>query len=354
MKGIYLFLLAMFALLPNVSCVSATGLAQDGEPLFYLVKTRDGVTYSTEWSSDGSRVILVEKGSEPKPEDPKPEDPKPEDPKPEDQNPTAGVDSFGITQLYPTDTKATPTWEIGIGDWEDRLDDRANIKTTKDGPGIEMSGKERINVKAHESSGDGSKGKDHGDAIERGYMDRPDDWKNFEATVKLTDADFADDDFTMYGRGGRHTSSNDCRGFAYKGSVDNDGKVRFAKEQLHVDYDYYDRKSSGFKIKGQTTYHKFVVYNQGEGNKAPVVVEWWISADGKTFKKVQEAVDNNDWDGGESGSVCGRPRKAAMTGGGPLFTFRTDKGEGLLTKASVRSIVPPKTRYKIGDTVTVK
>jgi hypothetical protein len=268
------------------------------------------------------------------------------------QSGSSGQDSFGITHIYATDSAATPTWEIGVGSWEERLDDRADIEETGDGPGIKMSGKARINVKAHKDSNDGSDGKDHGKVIERGYMDRPDDWKNFEATVKLTDADFDDDDFTMYGRGGRHTGDDDCRGFAYKGSVGNDGDSRFAKEQMHVDYDHTDYKKTDFEIKGQTTYHKFVVYNEGPNNTAPVVVEWWISKDGKSFTKVNEAIDSNDWGG--DGEVCNRERSAAMTGGGPLFTFRTDKGEGLLSQASVRSILPPASRHKVGDVVGPK
>lgn len=330
-----------------------------------LILSADGKTWSTIWGSAGEPIgqQMVDIGTipdpipEPKP-DPKPEpkpDPKPE-PKPEpkpDPKPTpgGGKDSFGIVHLYPTDVRATTTWELGVGNYQDRLDDRADVINTDDGPGIKMSGKERINVKADKDSGDGSKGTNHGDVIKRGYMDKPEDWKNFEATVKLTDADFDDDDFTMYGRGGRHTGSNDCRGFAYKGSVDNKGEVRFAKEQMHVDYDYKSRRSSGIKIEGETTLHKFCCFNMGPNNTAPIVLEWWISDDdGKTFKKVQEAIDDNDW--GDSGKVCNRDRKAAMTGGGPLFTFRTDKGKGLLTKCSVRSIVAPVAKYSIGDVIS--
>jgi hypothetical protein len=262
-----------------------------------------------------------------------------------------GKDSFGVLQIYKTRTDGTPTWEIGVGNWQDRLDDRADTVDTPDGVGIKIGGKARINVKAHPDS-DGEKGKDHMKVIEQGYMDRPEDWRNFEVTAKTSDANFDGDDFTIYGRGGRHTNPQPyCPGFAYKGSIGNEGKSRFAKEQAHVDYDHTDYESTGVKVAGNEIYHKFVVYNLGENNTPPVVVEWWVSEDdGKSFKKINEAVDNDDWGEG-NGEVCNRPRKKAMTGGGPVVTFRTDEGGAILTHASVRDIVPPKEKYEVGDVV---
>jgi hypothetical protein len=135
MKPFYLLILSVFMLLPNLGCVSSTGLAAADGPLFRLVKTVDGKMYTTEWSSDGSRVILVESGfvPEPTPGEPKP-DPKPEDPKP---NPTAGDCSSTIyektgrkidlpgekgTRNYASGKPSEPTWESEKNvdeSWED-------------------------------------------------------------------------------------------------------------------------------------------------------------------------------------------------------------------------------------------
>lgn len=99
MKWFYTAILVLFSSLPNIGCVSTTSLAADDEPLFRLVKTRDGVTYTTEWSSDGSRAVLVQSGFVPPGDKPGDTDGT-VDPKPEPQPHTGESREAGDCTKY--------------------------------------------------------------------------------------------------------------------------------------------------------------------------------------------------------------------------------------------------------------
>ena len=73
-----------------------------------------------------------------------------------------------------------------------------------------------------------------------------------------------------------------------------------------------------------------------------VKLENWINenADGKTWKKIDEKIDNGGW--GKDGSRCGGTPDQIITWGGPIATFRWDGANDVDMKDfSVREIQAP-------------
>jgi hypothetical protein len=187
---------------------------------------------------------------------------------------------------------------------------------------------------------------DHSQIASKGYMLRPNDWRNFEMTqyVKVNTSP-SDDGFSPYGRGGKHTGGGapeGCEGSSMKGDIFFSGKVRFAKEQWHVSYVFTSLKTlSTGSIEDKWTGIKFIVYNYVENNKVVVKTELWLDTNNNgNFVKVDETVDRGGW-GTEDGQCGGAPDQI-ISWGGPITTFRWDTATDVDFKnLSVREIIPP-------------
>ena len=125
-------------------------------------------------------------------------------------------------------------------------------------------------------------------------MQSPTDWTNVEMTgfvkYKKGQSEKKDDpdEFTWYARGGDH------------GQLSFNGDNRFAKEQYFVNYDFTDTKVRATShLKDKRIGFEFVVYNlpQLRNGSTFVKIENWINenADGITWKKVDENIDNGGW-----------------------------------------------------------
>jgi hypothetical protein len=175
----------------------------------------------------------------------------------------------------------------------------------------------------------------------KGYMQDAKDWRNVEITgfVKVISA--SDDNFSWYGRSGKHTDSNGgCEGTAYKGRLFYNGEAGFAKEQQHADgYSFTSETQATSSLFGRWVGFKTVMYNNAQGN---VVLQNWINenADGVTWKKVNEKIDSTGW--GSDGDMCGGTPDQKISWGGPIVTFRWDSASNVDFKwLSVREIQPP-------------
>jgi hypothetical protein len=189
-------------------------------------------------------------------------------------------------------------------------------------------GQQRANVRASGSNGNGLA--DHGRATSQGYMSSTKDWRNVEMSLGIKNWT-GNDGITMYCRGGRHTGSHGCEGFAYKGTLYNSGRCRLAKESWHVNYDYWPDSNTQATT---NTGFKFICYD----NNQFVTLEIWCDP-GLTnnWKLIKKEIDNGFGSG--SGSCAGRDGQPGLWGG-PFATLRSDVDEIDFSYFSVREINP--------------
>jgi F5/8 type C domain-containing protein/Big-like domain-containing protein len=270
------------------------------------------------------------------------------------QSQDPGVDKFGIKKIYPTKSVGGKTEE-----WYMNMDNPTNDPRTSppsmsknsDGSWKVTSGQVRYGVYTSTGYHPGQISTLNQKQMEaKGYMQSPNDWKNVEMTgiVKMLSGDKTDQ-WTWYGRGGRHTGNGyplGCEGTALKPMLYYDGKVRFAKEQWHVSYVFTGTKSSPADNIGKFVGFKSVMYNFQQGGNTVVKLEIWVdlnpdSATGRNkWQKVNEFVDSGGW--GSSAGECGGKADQIITWGGPTATFRWDNANNVSIKNfSVREIVPP-------------
>jgi hypothetical protein len=261
---------------------------------------------------------------------------------------TSTDDVFGIKQIYPTKNNGN-TWFMNmINPTSDpRFDPQHTITKNADGSWKIKSSQVRMtafstNKTAYQNTPIPTFSRT--ELANKGYMQLPSDWKNFEMTgyVKLNAG--SNDDFTWYGRGGTHTNTNNgCEGSSAKAELSFNGGTRFAKESWHVHYDFTNKKSSTPSMLNKWIGFKFIVYNK-PGINFPQ------QAQGEIWVDLQ---NNNDWvevdsfvdDGmGSGASHCG-PAVAdnmPITWGGPEATFRADNASDFDFKyLSVREIDSP-------------
>jgi len=259
-----------------------------------------------------------------------------------------GSDIFGIKKLYPTKNNGEE-WYINMNNptSDSRFNPQNTITKNPDGSWKMKATQVRMNVYTSTGyDGDDIPTLDHSDIAAKGYMLRPNDWKNFEMTqyVKVNTSP-SDDNFSPYGRGGRHTGGGapeGCEGSSMKGDVFFSGKVRFAKEQWHVSYVFTSLKTlSTGSIEDKWTGIKFIVYNFVQNNKVVVKTELWLDTNNNgNFVKVDEIIDNGGW--GTEGTECGGAPDQIISWGGPITTFRWDTATDVDFKnLSVREIIPP-------------
>lgn len=276
-----------------------------------------------------------------------------------DDNLQEFYDKFGILEIYPTkhngqewymnmtEPNHDPRFDIAH---DERFDKKSTLINNGDGSWKERSPQVRLEVLTSEGYNESRiTTLNQTELSLKGYMQSPKDWKNVEMTgfVKYNNGKSEKknnpDEFTWYARGGDHeTSDKGCEGSAYKGQLSFNGDSRFAKEQYFVNYDFTDTKVSVTSLlKDKWIGFKFVVYNlpQLKNGTTFVKMESWINenADGITWKKVDENIDNRGW-GTKSQHCMGLPDEI-ITWGGPIAVFRWDSAKDVdIKNFSVREI----------------
>ena len=257
-------------------------------------------------------------------------------------------DQFGIIKLNPTKENGEE-WYINMDNplSDSRFNPQNTITKNPDGSWKMKATQVRMNV--YTSTGYNSANiptLDHSVIASKGYMLASNDWRNFEMTQYVrVNTSPSDDNFSPYGRGGRHTGSGapeGCEGSSIKGDVFFSGKVRFAKEQWHVSYVFTSLKTlSTGSIEDKWIGIKFIVYNFVQNNNVVVKTELWLDTNNSgNFVKVDERVDNGGW--GTEGTECGGAPDQIISWGGPITTFRWDTATDVDFKnLSVREIIPP-------------
>jgi hypothetical protein len=262
-----------------------------------------------------------------------------------------GADPFGIEKIYPTKAGSeADEWFMDMSDGQDPRSRPPPLTKNSDGSFKVRSDQVRYGVFTTSGYNPNNIELDHGVLAQRGYMQSPNDWKDFEITgyVKVNEGD-SGENFAWYGRGGRHTgggSPEGCEGSSIKGDLYYDGRVRFAKEQWHVSYVFTDHKRPMSSIEGKWVGFKTVMYNIEQGNgETAVKMEIWVdkNEDGNEdgpWEKVDENIDSGGW--GDNGEECGGEPDQIITWGGPIATFRWDGASDVdIKNFSVREIQAP-------------
>ena len=221
---------------------------------------------------------------------------------------------------------------------DERFDKKSTLINNGDGSWKERSSQVRLDVLTSEGYNESRiTTLNQTELSLKGYMQSPTDWTNVEMTgfvkYKKGQSEKKDDpdEFTWYARGGDH------------GQLSFNGDSRFAKEQYFVNYDFTDTKVSVTShLKDKRIGFKFVVYNlpQLRNGFTFVKIENWINenADGITWKKVDENIDNGGW-GTKSQHCMGLPDEI-ITWGGPIAVFRWDNAKDVdIKNFSAREIL---------------
>src|SRR5262245_14530195 len=279
-------------------------------------------------------------------------------------------DEFGLTQIYPSLTggesytmpadidKRKTKFEDGSGYYDKgrvRIGGHGGDIQKEDGTFFSLSQNDQVRISfgtsAQYDAGEIETNREQ--IIERGYMMSPKDWKNIEFTCEVEYEGGApnDEEFTMYSRGGVHTDSRRCEGFAYKAFVEYDGKrCGLAKEDYHPNYAFRYKDVGVGSWNGKVRQIKYVVYNLDTDGKPTLSVddarlvklELWFSKDGNgKFTKIFETTDKGGWNNG--GGACGGDDATIGVWGGPLATIRWDEGAKIkFGKLTIREIDPTK------------
>ncbi len=259
---------------------------------------------------------------------------------------TGTTDKFGILQIYST----KPSGEQWFMNMNNPLQD---VQThapsmTKNPDGSWKSTNTQIRYEVLTSSGyEPSQITTLDEKIlqSKGYIQSPNDWKNVEMTgiVKFNKGN-SKDHWTWYARSAKHTTSSPCEGASYKGDLDYNGKkVKIAKEQWHVSYEFSNTNSTPISAStlGKFVGFKTIMYNFILNNKTAVKLEIWLDLNlNNSWQKVYSFIDSGGF--GSSGKKCGISPDQIITWGGPIATFRWDNAKDVdIKNFSVREIIPP-------------
>ncbi len=272
--------------------------------------------------------------------------------------PQGGVDPFGIRKIYPTKASGGEEWYMNMNN--PRNDPRTDEPTmTLNPPGCSLSDpcwrvtSTQVRYGVFTSSGYNPNQittLDHSQLAQKGYMQSPNDWKNVEMTgyVKVITDNTDSENFAWYARGGRHTGSGateGCEGSSIKGDLYYNGRVRFAKEQWHVSYEFRPTTTATTDIEDRWVGFKTIMWNTAQSGGRFMQMELWMdkNLDGLQngpWERVYQTSDTGGW--GDEGEECGGASDQIITWGGPIATFRWDGATDVHIKwFSVREIQPP-------------
>ena len=270
----------------------------------------------------------------------------------------AGLDGFGLQQLYPNATGGlawdSQHWNNGnprsftYQDWDP--DDPTGWSRHSGSQCITIDGNEVMSFN-----------KDCGGSIHpRLYLDPVTKdgkkFKNVEITgyhMRVADADLSYGGFTFGARGGPygHNPSGDhCLATTYCGRIGNDGKTVVYKELVHATGTTKSVKtifSEGFPY-NQWVGMKFIVYNLDDGGvKLELYLDQTEGENGGTWELINEFVDDGTWSGGQDeelsecmagGLFPDGEFHVISEGNGVVFTRDTDVDEGRYKWFTVREI----------------
>ena len=256
--------------------------------------------------------------------------------------PAAGVDRFGVEQLYPSAPEGQ-SWTLADDPATDPHFDPQRALTWNADGSLKVTG-DKVRLLVHTTSGYRPEliGSLDRDALAaRGYMQDPADWKNVELTgyVRVNHVTNPTDNLTWYARGARHSAHTPCEGSSYKAGLHYDGRARWEKESWHVAYENSPHQQVTGPLEGRWIGMKSVIRNNAAGE---VELELWIDedGDGKGFTPVYAMSDGGTW-GGTLGSCGGSNPATPITWGGPVATFRWDGADDVDVKwLSVREVQP--------------
>ena len=222
-------------------------------------------------------------------------------------------DSLGVKKVYPDATNHPKYFAFPNGHWI------GDTPSDVGGGFFHIGGGQvRFAIIPAGSTGCEKGIADHAKTLSQGYMCSADDWRHFEATWYIKHGS-GSDEYTIYGRGGTHSDSCACCGFAYKMALQTSGGIKFAKETWHVHYDFFNMNGSATgSLGGRTVGMKYCCYDDGH----VVTNECWLDVDNNnTWVKKYTWVDNGK---GSGGSKCGTSDSQVGLWGGPELTFRSD------------------------------
>ena len=262
----------------------------------------------------------------------------------------AGVDKFGIKEIYPT-VKGGREWYVNMDDPRSDL--------------IFSIGGSNQSIIKQNSSNDGHDGSGISWRIThpqvRMHVDTPPgyaQWKNVEITgyvkitkTNVTTADHYQNDIPDHiawlARSGEHSDRNPCDGTALSGAIRDDGSVGWKKEIWFTGG--YTSESAKAKptnsIVGRWIGWKVVVYNIDNG-KAVKMESYLDDKDDNHWVRVTNLTDSGGWYADRSDKEfysvnCGRPKDYVITNSAPRVVFRADNMILDFKDLSVREIEPP-------------
>jgi hypothetical protein len=264
-------------------------------------------------------------------------------------SPTGLQDRFGIQMIYPSRIGGQE-WFINMNNPTADTNFNPQDKITKNADGSWKMRSEKVRMSVSSREGYHLREITHSggqrEATEKGFLQSTSDWKNVEITGYVKLNSFSEmDNFVWYSRSGVHSDRDPCQGVAYKGNLNYNGDVQFAKEQWHVSYVKTPVKPAIGPVKDKWIGLKFVEYNfndNASSSSQPLAkMELWLDpdADGLNWIKAYEGADVGQW--GRSGTACNVRADEIISWGGPVATFRWDFAPDVDFKyLSVREIEP--------------
>jgi hypothetical protein len=257
------------------------------------------------------------------------------------QPPYAGLDKFGIKEIYPTKPYGRE-WYINMdnptNDGMFTIESRQNITRQNDGSWHIAYQKVRMSVNTP--------------------LNAP-MWKNVEITgyakvdsiLAFNKNNLLGDDYytdlAWLARGGRHTPSAPCDGLALVGGIHGDGTVGWKKE-IWFTGGYTDELAKAKptdSIVGRWIGWKVVMYNI-INNTAVKMESYLDDKNDNHWVKVTDIIDDGGWYANTPDNVfysanCGRAKDYIITNAGTDVTFRSDNLIWDFKNLSVREIQAP-------------
>ena len=151
-------------------------------------------------------------------------------------------------------------------------------------------------------------------------------------------------DIDWRARGAEHTSKEPCKGTALNGGITIDGTVSWKKEIWHTggytDARGVDKATSS--IADRWIGWKVVMYNIGN-NKTVKMESYLDDKNNNKWKKVADLIDDGGWYAKSNDTLfysagCGKPKDYIITNAGPIATFRADNVALNFKDLSIREI----------------
>lgn len=276
----------------------------------------------------------------------------------------------GVRQRYDKNPRI-PLWVMGMSSgWKERTSRYGVFEGTGANTIMEqMAGHTRFTVKCKQNAGDGIK--DLKLALQRDYLDSPDDFMNVEITgyVEILTTETGSKPVVFYGPTGRHPAiqpdqaiPEGCSGACYKVNLRfMNGRIGFAKENYHNVYstlpDVVPSPADQAIVKACYKMGKRVGFKWANFRYRDAQGKWvrrleiWLDVGGaityseapkNQWKLIAIKEDDGSFPWGQNMSGCGCPSNTQIISwGAPWVTYRTDNNDLKLSLCTVQEIIPP-------------